>query len=169
MTEKEAALASDAIEIQLRKQAVREHLYRACDALDSFDCQTWANCFTDDCRYRMVPRDNYDRGLPLCLIDDDRAGLLQRVKLITELWQYQPFRETRLLSNVIVTSASETTATAKSNIAVVRTTLEGDSSLHMVARIEDSLVNLGGQGWKIRERLVILESFKVHNNIILPA
>ena len=91
------------------------------------------------------------------------------MKLITELWQYSPFRETRQLANVVVTSTSEDTANAKATIAVYRHTSEGESSLHMVARIEDSLVNLGGRGWKIKERLVILESFKVHNNIILPA
>jgi len=169
MNDKNTAIASDAIEVLLRKQAVLDHLYKVCKAIDNFDCETWAESFTDDCRYRMIPRENYDQGLPLCLIDDDRAGLLQRVKLITELWQYQPFRETRLLSNVIVSSPSEGTATAESTMAVYRTTLDGESSLHMVARIEDTLVHVSDRGWKIQERLVILESFKVHNNIVLPA
>ncbi len=169
MSNKDVAFAGEAVEIHLRKQAVLDHLYRVCEAIDNFDCETWADGFSDDCQYRMIPRENYDRGLPLCLIDDDRAGLLQRVKLITELWQYEPFRETRQLSNVVVTSPSEGTATAKATIAVYRTSSEGESSLHMVARIEDNLVNLGDRGWKIKERLVILESFKVHNNIVLPA
>jgi 3-phenylpropionate/cinnamic acid dioxygenase small subunit len=168
MSDQDVAFASDAVEIHLRKQAVMDHLYRLCEAIDNFDCESWADGFTEDCRYRMIPRENYDRSLPLCLIDDDRAGLLQRVKLITELWQYGPFRETRQLSNVVVVSTSEEAASAKGTMAVYRHTSEGESSLHMVARIEDSLVNLGGRGWKIKERVVILESFKVHNNIILP-
>ena len=169
MSNREMASASEAVEIQLRKQSVLDHLYRLCEAIDNFDCETWADGFAEDCRYRMIPRENYDRGLPLCLIDDDRAGLLQRVKLISELWQYSPFRETRQLSNVVVTSPTEETASAKATMVVYRHTSEGESFLHMVARIEDSLVNLGDRGWKIKDRLVILESFKVHNNIILPA
>jgi 3-phenylpropionate/cinnamic acid dioxygenase small subunit len=169
MSDQHVAFASDAIEMHLRKQAVMDHLYGVCEAIDNFDCETWADGFAEECRYRMIPRENYDQGLPLCLIDDDRAGLLQRVKLITELWQYESFRETRQLSNVVVTSPSEEAASAKATIAVYRTTSEGESSLHMVARIEDTLVNPGGRGWKIKERVVILESFKVHNNIVLPA
>jgi len=160
---------AEAVDVHLRKQAVLEHLYRVCEAIDNFDCKTWLDCFTESCRYRMVPRENFDRGLPLCLIDDDRAGMLQRAKLIQELWQYEPFRETRLLANVKVSSPTEESASAKAALAVYRTTSEGESCLHMIARIEDQLVNVGGQGWKIQDRLVILESFKVPNNIILPA
>jgi salicylate 5-hydroxylase small subunit len=168
MNDSGLALDNESLECLLRKQAIQDHLLRLCQAIDNFDCQTWADGFTSDCRYRMIPRENYDRGLPLCLIDDDRAGLLQRVKLITELWQYEPFRETRLLSNVLVTASSEDSAAAASTIAVYRTSIEGQSRLHMVARIDDRLVQVPGQGWKIKERLVILESFQVHNNIILP-
>lgn len=162
------AVDNESVECLLRKQAIQDHLFRLCQAIDNFDCQIWADGFTSDCRYRMIPRENYDRGLPLCLIDDDRAGLLQRVKLITELWQYEPFRETRLLSSVLITASSEDSAAAASTIAVYRTNSEGESRLHMVARIEDRLVHLPGEGWKIKDRLVILESFQVHNNIILP-
>jgi len=169
MSDRELAVSNEAVEVYLRKQAVLEHLYRVCQAIDNFDCEAWADSFTEDCRYRIIPRENYDRGLPLCLIDDDRAGMLQRVKLIKELWQYEPFRETRQLSNVSVSSPSEESATAKSTLTVYRTTAEGESSLHMVARVEDHLRYLGEQGWKIQERLVILESFKVRNNLILPA
>ena len=168
MNDSGLALDNESLECLLRKQAIQDHLHRLCQAIDNFDCQTWAEGFTSDCRYRMVPRENHDRGLPLCLIDDDRTGLLQRVKLITELWQYEPFRETRLLSNVLVTASSEDSAAASSTIAVYRTSIEGESRLHMVARIEDRLVHVSAEGWKIKERLVILESFQVHNNIILP-
>jgi 3-phenylpropionate/cinnamic acid dioxygenase small subunit len=90
------------------------------------------------------------------------------MKLITELWQYEPFRETRMLSNVLVSAASEEAASATAAISVYRTNSEGESRLHMVARMEDLLLQVPGQGWKIKDRLVILESFKVHNNIILP-
>ena len=169
MSDHRLVISGEAMEVSLRKQAVQEHLYKVCEAIDNFDCEAWVDCFADDCRYRMIPRDNYDRSLPLCLIDDDRAGLLQRVKLITELWQYRPFRETRQLANVQVSSPNEESATAKATLTVYRTTADGESSVHMVARTEDSLVQVPSRGWKIKERLVILESFKVHNNIILPA
>jgi 3-phenylpropionate/cinnamic acid dioxygenase small subunit len=162
------AVDNESLECLQRKQAIQDHLQRLCQAIDNFDCEAWADGFSSDCRYRMIPRENYDRGLPLCLIDDDRAGLLQRMELITELWQYEPFRETRMLSNVLVSAASEEAASATAAISVYRTNSEGESRLHMVARMEDLLLQVPGQGWKIKDRLVILESFKVHNNIILP-
>ena len=34
-------------------------------AVDAGDWDAWAELFIDDCRYRLQPRENYDRGLPL--------------------------------------------------------------------------------------------------------
>jgi 3-phenylpropionate/cinnamic acid dioxygenase small subunit len=104
----------------------------------------------------------------VCVIDDNREGLLKRVKLIKDLWQYEPFRTTRTLGNVRVTFPSEHVANAKATIIVYRTNVEGATDLQLVGRVEDTLNYISGQGWKTKERLVILESFKIPRNIILP-
>ena len=39
-------------------------------ALDGDALETWPEFFTDDCFYQIIPRDNYERGLPLALFPD---------------------------------------------------------------------------------------------------
>src|SRR3954470_24789442 len=36
--------------------------------VDAGDWDGWAELFIDDCRYRLQPRENYDRGLPLATL-----------------------------------------------------------------------------------------------------
>ena len=53
-----------AIQVELRLEV--EDLYAEyCAALDEGRYEDWAALFTEDCLYRIVPRDNHDRGLPL--------------------------------------------------------------------------------------------------------
>ena len=37
-------------------------------AVDAADWDAWCDFFTDDCVYRLVPRENHERGLPLATL-----------------------------------------------------------------------------------------------------
>ena len=37
-------------------------------AVDSGDWDLWPEFFVEDCRYRLVPRENHERGLPLATL-----------------------------------------------------------------------------------------------------
>ena len=151
----------------LKKEAVVAYLHRLCRMLDEFDVQGFVDEFTDDGSYRLVPRDNYERHLPVHVIDDDKRRLLYRTKLITEHWHYERFREMRMLSNVMVEFADAETAIAKSNLIVYQTDSEGRTNLHMACVLEDRIVALGGR-WRIKDRLAILESFLPSEAIVVP-
>jgi len=151
----------------LRKEAVVAYLYRLCRMLDDFDVQGFVDEFTDDGSYRLIPRDNYERHLPVHVIDDDKRRLLYRTKLITDHWHYERFREMRMLSNVMVEFAGTEAALAKSNLLVYQTDGEGRTGLHMACLLEDRLVAVGGR-WRIKDRLAILESFLPNQAIVVP-
>jgi len=151
----------------LKKDAVTAYLYRLSRMLDDFDIAGFVGEFTDDGSYRLIPRDNYERGLPVHVIDDNKGRLIYRMNVITDHWHYERFRETRMLSNVMVEFAGATAAVAKSNLIVYRTDAEGRTNLHMTCVLEDRLVVIGGR-WRIKDRIAILESFLPNEAIVVP-
>jgi anthranilate 1,2-dioxygenase small subunit len=73
-------------------------------ALDNDELDRWPQFFTDDCFYQVIPRDNYDRGLPLALIRCESKGMLEdRVYAIRETLMYEPRYVRHLISGVRVT------------------------------------------------------------------
>lgn len=151
----------------IKKESVVQYLHQLSQLLDDFDIERFVEEFTDDGTYRLIPRDNYDRNLPVCIIDDNKDRLRYRAKLITEHWHYEKFRETRFLSNFLISFPAETVALSRSNFVVYRTDAEGRTSLHMVGRFEDHLVWLNGH-WRIKDRVAILESFLAQEVIVVP-
>ena len=49
----------------------------------------WLGLFAEECRYQVMPRENYDRGLPAALIFcDSRAMLEDRIRALREANKY---------------------------------------------------------------------------------
>ena len=57
--------------------------YAAC--LDAVELERWPDFFVEDCRYRVLSRENHDAGLPLSLIYCDGRNMLKdRVTALRE-------------------------------------------------------------------------------------
>jgi salicylate 5-hydroxylase small subunit len=37
-------------------------------AINQYDWNAWVDLFVDDCCYKIQPRENFDRNLPLCTL-----------------------------------------------------------------------------------------------------
>ena len=61
-------------------------LYQAyASALDARQYERWPEFFIDDCVYRLQPRENFDRGLPLALMALESRGMMKdRVYGVTQ-------------------------------------------------------------------------------------
>ncbi|MGH7906382.1 MAG: nuclear transport factor 2 family protein [Candidatus Binataceae bacterium] len=151
----------------LKKDAVVGYLHHLCRLLDDFQIESFVNEFTDDGSYRLIPRENYARGLPVHVIDDTKGRLIYRCKIITEHWHYEQFRETRMLANAMVEFPDEDAAVCKSNMIIYRTDSEGRTGLHLACILEDRLISMEGR-WRIKDRLAILESFLPNEAIVVP-
>ena len=61
-------------------------------AVDSADWAAWCELFTDDCVYRVVPRENHERGLPLATMSFESKGMLKdRAYAIRETLFHDPY------------------------------------------------------------------------------
>lgn len=155
------------VELLVKRDSVVQYMVRLAALLDDQKYDEFVAEFTEDGSYRLIPRENHDRGLPTCIIDDTRDRLIYRSGLISTQWHHGHFRETRMLSNFDVEFPGADAAQAKANFAVHQTDAEGETRLHMVGRLEDSLVMQEGR-WRIRRRFAILETFKPTEVIVYP-
>jgi len=155
------------VELLLRRESVVQYQVRLAALLDDQKYDEFVAEFTEDGAYRLIARENHDRGLPTCIIDDTRDRLIYRSGLISRQWHHGRFRETRMLSNFDIDFPAADAALAKANFALYHTDAEGETRLHMVGRLEDSLVERQGR-WRIRRRFAILETFKPTEVIVYP-
>src|SRR5262245_66269081 len=75
--------------------------YAAC--LDEERFEDWPAFFTDPCLYKIVPRENFERGLPLATwLCESRGYLADRVTAIRKTAVYAPRTLRRMVSGIRV-------------------------------------------------------------------
>jgi len=137
-------------------------------AVDAADWDAWCDFFTDDCVYRLVPRENHERGLPLATLAFESKGMLQdRAYAIRETLFHDPYYQRHVISLPRLLSAEGGTLRAETNYAVFRTKLNGLSTVFNVGRYLDTVVATP-EGLRFAERLVIYDSEMIPNSIIYP-
>jgi salicylate 5-hydroxylase small subunit len=137
-------------------------------AVDSNDWDLWPQFFTEDCVYRIVPRENDERGLPLATVDfDSRGMLLDRVYGIKETLFHDPYYQRHVVGTPVVRSVDGDAIRAEANYAVFRTKLSEPSMVYNVGRYRDVVVRTGA-GLRFRERVCVYDTELIPNSIIYP-
>jgi salicylate 5-hydroxylase small subunit len=137
-------------------------------AVDSGHWDLWPEFFTDDCVYRLQPRENHERGLPLATLAFTSKGMLKdRVYGIKETLFHDPYYQRHVVGTPVVRAASGETLRCEANYAVFRTKLSDLSTVFNVGRYLDSVVRTPA-GLKFASRECIYDSEMVPNSIIYP-
>src|SRR5688500_5147894 len=100
-----------------------EELYAAYVAcLDEERLEEWPEFFTDDAAYRIIPRENFERGLPLATLHCESKGYLQdRVVAIRRTAVYAPRYIRRLVSNIRILGWQDGELEVRANYAAFET------------------------------------------------
>src|SRR5215831_101876 len=95
-------IAAPGVDAPLALRARLADLYCAyTDALDDGELERWPDFFTEECIYKVIPRINFERGLPLAAIYcESRAMLVDRVVALRETTLFAP-RSVRHLTSAI--------------------------------------------------------------------
>jgi salicylate 5-hydroxylase small subunit len=137
-------------------------------AVDSGDWDLWPEFFVDDCSYRLVPRENHERGLPLATLAFESKGMLKdRVYGIRETLFHDPYYQRHVVGAPVVHTSSAERIESEANYAVFRTKLDGPSTVFNVGRYLDVVVATPA-GLKFKSRLVVFDSEMIPNSIIYP-
>lgn len=137
-------------------------------AVDSGNWDLWPEFFTDDCSYRLQPRENHERGFPLATLSFESKGMLRdRVYGIKETLFHDPYYQRHVIGAPIVRKVEGGNIHCEANYAVLRTKLSQESSVFNVGRYID-VVQRTPQGLKFASKLVVYDSEMIPNSIIYP-
>jgi salicylate 5-hydroxylase small subunit len=146
-----------------------QNLYAAYSAcLDEGDFDKWPEFFLDDCEYRIQPRENYDRKLPLSIMWLESKGMLKdRVYGVRETLYHDPYYQRHIVSAPRVTAVEGDDIRSEANYLVLRTKRDELSEIFNVGRYIDTIRNTP-EGLKFKSRLCIFDSELIKNSIIYP-
>jgi salicylate 5-hydroxylase small subunit len=137
-------------------------------AVDSNNWSLWPEFFTDDCVYRLQPRENHERGFPLATLSFSSKGMLKdRVYGIQETLFHDPYYQRHVTGTPVVRSFEGGQFRCEANYAVFRTKLSDASTVFNVGRYLDIVVRTPA-GLKFASRECIYDSEMIPNSIIYP-
>jgi len=151
-------------------RTIEDFLFDYAECLDDRRYQDWPDFFDPiECRYEVLSRENADLGLPAPIMSCYSHGMLvDRVTmLVKKTLTYRPMYLRHQITNLRVRPGSAATITARANLTVLQSDVEGVSSLYMVGRYEDEILITAGQP-KLRRKSVILDSFGVDTMLAVP-
>ena len=137
-------------------------------AVDSGQWDLWPEFFTEQCVYKLIPRENHERGFPLCTLSFTSKGMLKdRVYGIQETLYHDPYYQRHVVGAPVVRKVEDGRIHAEANYAVFRTKLDKESTVFNVGCYIDTLVQTP-EGLKFAERLCVYDSEMIPNAIIYP-
>lgn len=140
--------------------------YAAC--LDSGDYDAWPDFFVENCHYRVVPRENFDLGLPLSTIDLHGAAMLRdRVYGVVSTLYHAPYYQRHVIGPVRITGIDGEIAKVETNYIVIRTKRDSVSEVYNAGRYIDT-VKLAAEGPLFIEKLCVFDSELILNSLIYP-
>ncbi|HYM04539.1 MAG TPA: aromatic-ring-hydroxylating dioxygenase subunit beta [Stellaceae bacterium] len=140
--------------------------YSAC--VDSGKLDAWPDFFIEDCLYRVIPRENYERGLPLATLSFESKGMLRdRVYAATRTLFHQPYYQRHIVSGLRIVGEEGGAVRSEANYLVIRTKLSEPSEVFNTGRYLDKIVRAEGE-LKFAERLCVFDSELIPNSLIYP-
>lgn len=162
-------VAAPGLDVPLELRARLADLYCAYDdALDDGELERWPDLFIADCVYKVLPRENFEHGLPLALVYcESRAMLMDRVVAIRETALYAPRQLRHFTSNIRVRSHTAEGLRLTANFALFQSMVDEPSSLFLCGRYHDRVVEDGG-ALRFAERICVYDSTIVPTSLVYP-
>ena len=137
-------------------------------AVDSGHWDAWPEFFTDECEYKLQPRENHERGFPLSTLSFESKGMLMdRAYAIRETLFHDPYYQRHVVGTPVVREVRDGVIHSEANYAVFRTKFNKDSTVFNVGRYIDEVVTTP-LGLKFAKRWCIYDSEMIPNSIIYP-
>ena len=136
--------------------------------LDAGDFEGWCEFFTGDCIYRLVPRENHERGLPLATLAFESKGMLKdRAYAVRETLFHDPYYQRHVVGAPRLLRVDADRFDCEANYAVFRTKLSELTTVFNVGRYLDTIVRTT-HGLRFASRVCIYDSEMIPNSIIYP-
>lgn len=136
--------------------------------LDEGEFERWPEFFTERCVYKIIPRENYDRGLLLAAWLCESKGMLKdRVAAIRQTSLYAPRLMRRMVSNIRVEGWEGDALCVQANYLALETALDEATRVFNAGKYVDRLAVDSGR-LKFKEKLCVYDSVLVPTSLIFP-
>jgi salicylate 5-hydroxylase small subunit len=139
---------------------------------DSDKWEQWPEFFVESGTYRLQPRENFEQGLPLCLLAlESKAMIRDRVYGVKETMYHDPYYQRHIVGTPRILSVERDVGgeriRSEANYVVIRTKLDGDSTVFNAGYYSDVIVRTP-EGLKFQSRLCVYDSEMIPNSLIYP-
>jgi anthranilate 1,2-dioxygenase small subunit len=149
-------------------QAVREFYEEYTTCLDDSDFERWPSFFADDADYRIISRENFDRGLPMASMTCNGIGMIRdRVTALMKVLVYEPRYLRRYVSSVRVVSEEGNIIKSRANFLLFESMMDREPKLNMLGRYHDTLLR-DGDGFRIKERNCVYDNYRILTTLYAP-
>lgn len=154
----------------MKLQHELERLYsRYAEVLDDGPLGEWPSLFTEECIYKVVPRDNFENDLPLAIIRCESRGMLEdRVRSVEDTMMYEPRYLRHHITNVLIKGTSGGGIETVANYSVIEVLLDELPKILSVGRYFDRIVRCDDGNLRFAEKLCVYDSVLVPNTIVYP-
>jgi len=161
----EALATSNAVTLRI---ALEDLYARYTGCLDDERFEEWPDFFTDPCLYKIIPRINFERNLPLATwLCESRGYLRDRVQAIRKTSVFGPRYLRRFVSGIRVVGQTSDAIEVHANYAAYETLPDAFTRVFNVGQYRD-LIALGNGDMKFREKVCVFDSELVPNSLIYP-
>jgi 3-phenylpropionate/cinnamic acid dioxygenase small subunit len=153
----------------ITREALRDFFDEYYIALDDVQLDAWPDFFTEDCLYRVIPRENYEAGYTLCTMQAESRGMLKdRVMGVTRTQMFAPRYYRRFPGPLRIVAREGDAVRTRHNLLVVQTLIDKQTDTVLSAVCHDRVVP-DGDRLRLRERIVVFDSEMIPNSLIYPA
>lgn len=150
------------------ERAITSLLHRYAEVLDTDLLEQWPDLFVEHGVYKVWPRENAARGLPLALmLCEGRASMSDRIRSLREANIYNEHYPRHLVSNIHVTGESDGVFAVSSVYVVYQTDLNGRTQLFSVGQYQDRISISQGIA-RFVARTVLCDTFAVPTLLAIP-
>ncbi len=138
------------------------------DVLDTEQFERWPELFTDDAFYDVIPRENYERDMPLAIMRCESRAMMQvRVRAIRETLMFEPRYIRHLISSIRIRPEGDGMVSVTANYAVLETLMDEMTKVLNAGRYVDKLVREDGE-LRFKEKRCVYDSSVVPNSLVYP-
>jgi 3-phenylpropionate/cinnamic acid dioxygenase small subunit len=151
-------------------RAELEDLYALyAERLDEGPLDAWPELFLADASYRVVTRENVERGMPLALLScDSRAAIEDRIYAVANTSFTVPRRTRHLVAGIRCPEPLATPLQVEANFAVYESLHDEMSRVHSVGRYRDRVARDAEGRLRFLEKVCIVDSGLVPNSLVIP-
>jgi 3-phenylpropionate/cinnamic acid dioxygenase small subunit len=144
-------------------------LFAAYGALiDAGEFDAWLALFAAECSYHIMPRENWQQGLPAALVFCDSRPILEdRIAALHDANKYNIHSDRHLIGLPRLVAEEGEAALVEAPFAVYQSDQEGETRLFATGLYRDRIVAAVG-GLKFRDKLVLLDTFAVPSLLATP-